>query len=783
MPQEIEQPVAPARVADTAWSARRSPPWTLLFLSLSMLALIGVAILGRFNDHRAMLEREGKGAANLANGVQVYVTELLRQSLFSIDGVALDVQQGANGSSAARLGLLRGALRFDPVSTVLGLRRGSELLMVGRSGQPLALPGLQGTLAKVLTSKAGAALHIYPVIYSSELQEWLLPLQRDVVPGQPGEAVFALIAARKLVAASASVLLVPGAYVSFVDADGYRLFQYDVDTREIKANVQRVSPASLQHLRQRHDNFEAISSLTGERTLFGVSASPEFPLVTAVGVQMQRLEESWLRRGIEPMLLILVTSASGIYFAFRLMAIQRREHEDLRRQEYLANHDALTGLPNRYAFQRRLAARTEDGGAAPLAVLLLGLNRFKEINETLGHLAGDAALREVALRLQQSFGSQSALVARVGGDEMVLCLPAGDTGAGVDALCAGIAAVIAQDITVDGIVLELHASVGVALYPDDARTPSDLLRCADIAMRAAKRELRPYERYHARLDHFTADSLALQSDLSHALREGGLSLVYQPQIHLDTGALAGVEALSRWTHRVKGPISPAVFIPLLEATELIHPFTRHVLHEALSQCRRWLEAGHRVPMAVNISANNLMDAGFVALVETLLAQYAVPAALVELEITESALMRNPETALRRLGELRALGLRLSIDDFGTGFASLAYLKQLPVDALKIDKTFILGLVADAADRRIVRSTIQLAHGFDMQVIAEGVETQETAALLRDKGCDIGQGYYFARPLPADQLAARWLAPGTARREDCWRRPKTDPAMAVVPTEN
>ncbi|OEZ55907.1 bifunctional diguanylate cyclase/phosphodiesterase [Duganella sp. HH105] len=758
MKQGDKHPVGERYIDRTEAPVRASGRLTLILLALSLLLLVGAAVYGLFNDYRNMLEREGKATANLADGVQVYVTEMLRQSLFSLEGVAKDLEGAGDSATADRLAALRGAMRYDPASAVLGLRTAHDVLMVDGSGKRLDWPALKAALDTALTANSERKLAVLPVIYVAELHDWYLPVQLDLAARVRGvDAAFALIAARKLVEASASVRLLPGAYLSVVNPDGYRLFQYYVDTQEIKGDQGRVSPGSLAQLRSgKLDSFQAVSSLTGRPTLFGISMSKQLPLAVSVGIQLDVLEQAWLRRSLGQMLLVLVTSISGIYFALRLMTASRKERDYLRRQEYLANHDSLTGLLNRYAFQRRLRQCLDEAQPQPLVVLLLGLNRFKEINDTLGHLAGDVALAEVARRMQAAFGTEAGFVARLSGDEIAVAAPLRACAGGVDGLCASVAAVIGSGITVDGIALELDASVGAAVFPDDARTPSDLLRCADIAMYAAKRDMRSHERYTEAMDHYTAASLAMKTDLSQALREGGLSLAYQPKVDLASGALVGVEALSRWVHPDKGAVSPAVFIPLVETTELIHPFTRHVMGEAVVQCRRWLDAGHRVPVAVNISVNNLMDASFVDMVRALLAQHAVPAGLLELELTEGALMRNPETALRRLAELRALGLKLSIDDFGTGYASLAYLKKLPVDSLKIDKSFILGLAGDEADKRIVRSTIQLAHSFGMVVVAEGVETQEVADLLRKKGCDLVQGYLYARPLPAADLAAQWL---------------------------
>jgi EAL domain-containing protein (putative c-di-GMP-specific phosphodiesterase class I) len=249
----------------------------------------------------------------------------------------------------------------------------------------------------------------------------------------------------------------------------------------------------------------------------------------------------------------------------------------------------------------------------------------------------------------------------------------------------------------------------------------------------------------------------MKGDFAKAIRDGSLSLVYQPKLRVSDLALVGVEALSRWNHPVKGLVAPGEFLPLAETTELIHPFTDLVLKNAVGQIASWLAAGHAVPVAVNISANNLLDPLFVEKLRALLARTGVPARLLELEVTESAVMRYPDVMHKRLQEIRALGVAMSIDDFGTGYASLAYLKHLPVDTLKIDKLFITNADTDAGDRRIVRCSIQLAHGFGMRVVAEGVETQAVAELLAEEGCDFAQGYHFSRPVSAAAIEAEWLA--------------------------
>ncbi len=400
-----------------------------------------------------------------------------------------------------------------------------------------------------------------------------------------------------------------------------------------------------------------------------------------------------------------------------------------------------------------------SAGKRGFCVLLLDVNRFKDVNDTLGHEAGDAVLQTLCARVDQLLKPEGVFVARLGGDELALCASHVDPAdvAALTALCERLHGALGAPLVSTGIELSVTAGVGIATYPEDAGTALELLRCADIAMYRAKQDLAPYCRFTQGLDNFTSGALAMKSDFAKAIRDGSLSLVYQPKLRVSDQALVGVEALSRWNHPDKGPIAPFQFLPLAETTELIHPFTDLVLKNAVTQIATWLAAGHAVPVAVNISANNLLDPLFVEKLRGLLARTGVPARLLELEVTESAVMRYPDMMHKRLQEIRTLGVKMSIDDFGTGYASLAYLKHLPVDTLKIDKLFITNVDTDAGDRLIVRSAIQLAHGFGMSVVAEGVETQAVAELLVEEGCDFAQGYHFARPVSAATIESDWLA--------------------------
>jgi EAL domain-containing protein (putative c-di-GMP-specific phosphodiesterase class I) len=347
-------------------------------------------------------------------------------------------------------------------------------------------------------------------------------------------------------------------------------------------------------------------------------------------------------------------------------------------------------------------------------------------------------------------------VARLGGDELALIVADASDDASLEQTCTRVQSALGHTIRVRSVEINLAASMGAALYPQDASTAIELLRCADIAMYEAKHELRPYSRYSQAMDNFTPDMLALQSEFANALHLGQVTVEYQPKIRLADGALVGLEALARWSHPTRGPIPPAQFIHLVEGTELIHPFTLYMLNLATRQLARWVAEGRSIPVSVNISANNLLDNSFIDRVSNVLRSSGVPASLLELEITESAVIRHPETILRRLQQIRALGVTLSIDDFGTGYTSLSYLKQLPVQQLKIDKIFIVNMTGDSADQRIVRSAIQLAHGFGMTVVAEGVESQAVAAQLLEYGCDYAQGFHLGRPQAAASIEANWL---------------------------
>jgi diguanylate cyclase (GGDEF)-like protein len=429
----------------------------------------------------------------------------------------------------------------------------------------------------------------------------------------------------------------------------------------------------------------------------------------------------------------------------------------------LAYRDTLTGLPNRALFSDRLeqALRLAPRMNASVSVLLMDVDNFKYVNDTLGHQVGDLLLREVAERLSAVVRRESDTVARLGGDEFVVLLPSDDV-EGALRVSRGLQAALEAPMRVDGHVVDCRVSMGIASYPVHGDSATTLMRRADVAMYTAKRLNNGLAVYDDRHDHDSRARLSLMGELRQAVDQGQLRLHYQPKVHLGNPRELHVEALVRWQHPVRGMVPPSEFIPFAEQTGFVRAITQWVLAEAVRQCAEWRRAGLATHVWVNISARDLLDPDLAERFAALVAAHACPAASVGLEITESAILDDPGLALRNLERLSALGCRMAIDDYGTGYSSLAYLKRLPVNELKIDRSFVMSMVAEASDAVIVRSTIELAHNMGLLVVAEGVEDEATLRRLRDMGCDLVQGFHLCRPLPAPE-AARWLRESTQPR--------------------
>jgi diguanylate cyclase (GGDEF)-like protein len=424
-----------------------------------------------------------------------------------------------------------------------------------------------------------------------------------------------------------------------------------------------------------------------------------------------------------------------------------------------AYHDGLTGLPNRRRFTAAVeeAIKVDPAPGEVVAVLQFDVDNLRDVNDTLGHGAGDKLLVEVGRRLQE-FAPDGALVARIGGDEFVVLVRA----EGLDgAVAVGVALQysLSEPFVLDAFTLDVAAAVGIAIFPEHAADCEALLQRVDVATEAAKHNPRGLQVYSASMESRTVHRLGLVAELRRALDTDALTVHYQPKVALADNELLGVEALVRWRHPEHGLVTPGDFIPVAEHTGLIVPVTRAVLRLALAQVATWAEGGRHLDVAVNLSARCLADQEFPGEVEAMLAEFGLPPERLTMEITEGGMVGDTERPLPGLHRLHQLGVRLSLDDFGTGYSSLSYLRRLPVDEVKIDKTFVLGMATDSGDLAIVRSIVDLARHLGLTAVAEGVETEMTRALLQEMGCYSAQGFYFSRPLPAERFDA-WLAART-----------------------
>jgi diguanylate cyclase (GGDEF)-like protein len=447
----------------------------------------------------------------------------------------------------------------------------------------------------------------------------------------------------------------------------------------------------------------------------------------------------------------------------RAMVLAMQMTSDLRESEsalrHVAMHDSLTGLWNRDAMREhaeRAMLRSQRHGKR-LALLFLDLDGFKQVNDSLGHGVGDQVLRECAERITQALRAEDG-IARFGGDEFVLLIEDVDDVASVERVAEKVLAAFGSGFRVAGYELHLAASLGAAVYPDHGVTYSDLLRDADVAMYAAKGQGRgSWALYDAGMDVYTSQRLRLEADLRRAVEDGTLALHYQPQVSATTGEVVGVEALMRWRHPVFGDVSPAEFIPIAEESGLIEEIGRWSLLRACEDSIRWAEAGlPPIQVSVNASARQMVGRSLVDDIAGALRATGLDPRLLKLEVTESSMMRQPEHAAQLMQDIRAMGVQIAIDDFGTGYSSLAYLRRFPLDALKVDCSFVRDMSTSPDARSLVAGIIQLAHSLQLAVIAEGVEHRSQLDMLREDGCDEVQGWAISRALPAAE-AGKFIA--------------------------
>ena len=459
------------------------------------------------------------------------------------------------------------------------------------------------------------------------------------------------------------------------------------------------------------------------------------------------------------LMLALGVAASALVILIAAV-VSRKVSKQAQDMEYQAFHDELTSLPNRMLFLDRLAQAItrSQREKIPFAIMLLDLNRFKEVNDTLGHNMGDQLLQQVSCRLNDTV-RESDTVARLGGDKFVILMERIVLEHAPEK-AEKIIKLLDRPFMLAGQLVDVSASIGIAYFPVHGNDSVSLLQKADLAMYAAKRNHSGFEIYSGALIQGSRADLAFRSELLQAIECDELVLYFQPKIDLHTGKVTSVEALVRWQHPQRGFLPPDLFIPQAEQTGLINQLTFWVLKKALEQCAEFNNTGIEITVAINLSAGSLNDIRMPGEIARMLANSRIKPSMLVIEITESAVMSDPVGALNVLKILDKMGVALTIDDFGTGYSSLAYLSRLPVDEIKIDKSFVLEMVQDQQAAVIVRSTIDLGHNLAKKVVAEGVETLELWNLLSEWGCDTAQGYYMSKPMPADKLM-KWL------RESRW----------------
>lgn len=470
--------------------------------------------------------------------------------------------------------------------------------------------------------------------------------------------------------------------------------------------------------------------------------------------------ERWFRRVFHP----FKDAEGNVVRIDGLMDETTEARQNLDRLNVLATTDNLTGLPNRALFLDRLnqaiVTAKRDGGQQ-VVLMLMDLDHFKEINDTLGHPAGDAILRQVAHRLSGVL-RESDTLARLGGDEFAVLLPEAEDGRAAGAKVADtLLKCFGEPFWYRDNELYLGAGIGISVFPEHGHTSDTLMSRADVAMYGAKHRDIPYCFYDPESDPHTHDRLQLATDLRHALERDELALYYQPQIDILSGEVVGVEALLRWNHPDRGVIQPDHFLPFAERTGLIHPITEWVLDTALAQCRLWRQAGYPLRVAVNVSARSFQERSIVPKLERAMADCnsCVRPEFLAIEITENTLMGDIESGARMLRQLEDLGVTIAVDDFGTGYSSLAYLKKLPIRSIKVDKSFVQNMASDESDAAIVKSTVDLAHNLGCEVVAEGVENAEVLELLTALGCDHAQGFHIGKPMEVSDFQA-WMTSQT-----------------------
>ncbi len=552
------------------------------------------------------------------------------------------------------------------------------------------------------------------------------------------------------------------------DADGNAEYDGEAVTRLIALPARsgdRVVAVLQEPLSSALEPFRRLQRLLTFISLAGVLVSILASVAIARGIARPVRELASVARRIAAGNYSTTPPPSGVVEICDLAAAFRTMQEGIASRESrikdLAYCDALTRLPNRALCDDRLdqSIASAERSHTNVAVLLMDLDHFKYVNDTLGHPIGDLILCAVTARLEEVLKRRTDTIARLGGDEFAIVLP-GDDAVAAESVAKAVLHALEMPMIPEGHRLDVRASIGIAIFPEHGRERSVLLRHADVAMYAAKRNKLGYAVWNDNYDEYSRERLMLVNDLRQAVDHGELRLVYQPKVALNGLGEHHAEALVRWQHPVRGLVAPSEFIPFAEQTGYIRAVTQWVLANVIAQCADWRRDGLPMNVSINISAHDLMDAELPDRFGELLERHGCSAEWISFEITESAILDDPDRGIKSLERLSAFGCRLAIDDYGTGYSSLAYLRRLPVHELKLDKSLVAGMMGDTSDALIVRSTIELAHKLGLSVVAEGVEDEATLEGLRKLGCDVIQGFLLSHPLEATELVA-WM------RETAW----------------
>jgi len=526
-----------------------------------------------------------------------------------------------------------------------------------------------------------------------------------------------------------------GAILTFNTAAGYMFGYAEAEVLGRKISMLMASPH-----RDQHDDYIHRYLETGNPHIIG-----------AEGRELEGIRKDG---SVFPLHIYLgETSEDGKrrFFGF-IQDISERKQQEAELLN-LASRDPLTGLANLNSLLENMRHRID--AQQPFGLFLLDIARLKTVNETLSRAAGNELLKEVGRRLS-TLERHGCFIARIGGDDFAVLWPKLQTPKSYFSSIGKIQGALADAFRLDAYSIDIEVNIGVDIFADNTSSrPEDVLRRAEVTLDAAKRLRTGFAFYDPDMERFGIEHLSLLGEINHAMDSGEMILYYQPKLNMLDGSPSGAEALVRWQHPEKGLITPDLFIPMIEDTNLIHSFTAWVLNEAMRQMAEWHAQGLELPVSVNIAARSLMNPDIVERIRDGIERWGIPPSRLILEITETGLMGDPVVAKRHLGQIHDLGVELSIDDFGTGYSSLAYLKDLPVDELKIDRVFIRHMLDNPKDANIVQATIHLAHSLGLLIVAEGIESENTWKKLVDFGCDMAQGYYMARPMPSGDIPG-WI---------------------------